>query len=160
MKHNKKLVVLVGNIGSGKSTLARTYTAKGCVIVARDALRYNIGGGEYIFDLKLEQAIWSTEFDMVENFMKTYVNIIIDEVGLTRAMRERYINLAHKYKYGTTALVLPEISMKESVDRRMKSPHGQPNRKLWEGIYKKFDSQYESPVSDEGFDSIIKLKRW
>ena len=158
MKHNKKLIVLVGNIGSGKSTLASTYTKEGYVIIARDALRYNIGGGEYIFDFKLEHAIWDTELAMVEGFMKIDVNIIIDEVGLTRTVRARYINLAYKYNYYTTALILPKLSMKESVDRRLKNPHGQPNRQLWEDIWIRFDSAYEPPIYDEGFDLITIVK--
>ena len=158
MKHDKKLIVLVGNIGSGKSTLTRIYTKEGYVIIARDALRYNIGGGEYIFDPKLEPAIWNTELAMVESFMKINANIIIDEVGLTRTVRERYINLAYKYNYHTTALILTKLSMKESVDRRLKNPHGQPNRQLWEDIWTRFDSVYEPPIFDEGFDLITIVK--
>ena len=158
MRHNKKLIILVGNIGSGKSTLARTYTKKGYVILARDSLRYAIGGGKYIFNLRLEHAIWDSEQNMVENFMKTNVNLIIDEVGITRIVRERYIHLANKYHYYITALILPKLSMKKSVDRRMKNPHGQDNRKLWEGVWKKFDTQYEIPIYEEGFNKIIKYK--
>ena len=160
MNHNKKLIVLVGNIGSGKTTLARKYAKKGYIIIARDALRYAIGGGDYIFDLKLEPAIWSSEKNIVENFMNTDVNIVIDEIGITKTMREPYISLAYKYSYSITALVLPQASMKESVDRRLKDPHGQPDRELWEGIYKKFESQCELPMYSEGFNRIIKLKRW
>jgi len=158
MKHNKKLIMLVGNIGSGKSTLAKTYTKKGYVIIARDDLRYNIGGGQYIFDLNLEPAIWNTELTMVENFMKENVNIVVDEVGIERTMRERYIKCARKYNYHTTALVLPKLSMKESVDRRMKNPHGQPNRQLWEDVWAKFNALYLPPIFEEGFNEIINYK--
>jgi len=159
MKHNKKLIMLVGNIGSGKSTLAKTYTKKGYVIIARDALRYNIGGGQYIFDLNLEPAIWNTELTMVENFMKESVNIIVDEVGIERTMRARYIECACKYNYHITALVLPKLSMKESVDRRMINPHGQANRQLWEEVWIKFNSLYKPPVLAEGFNKITNFKR-
>lgn len=157
VKFDKKLIVMVGNIGSGKSTLAKTYIKKGYIIVARDALRYSIGGGNYIFNPKLEPAIWNTEIAMIESFMKTNVNIVIDEVGITRAVRISYMNLAKKYSYHTTALVLPKLTMKESVDRRLKNPHGQSNRKLWEGVWRKFDSKYQSLTYDEGFCVIEEL---
>ena len=97
------------------------------------------------------------EFGMIKNFMEINVNIIIDEVGLTRSLREQYINLAYKYNYHITVLILPKLSMKESVDRRLNNPHGQPNRKLWEDIWTRFDSSYEPPIFDEGIDIILEF---
>ncbi len=70
MKKKPEIIILVGNIGSGKTTLAKKYAKKGYVIIARDDLRYNIGAGQYVFDRKLEKAIWQTEIDMVYNFLQ------------------------------------------------------------------------------------------
>jgi len=161
MKNYKKptLVILVGNIGSGKSTLCSEYAQKGSIIVSRDSLRYMIGNGRYRFDPKLETAIWSSELHLVEEFMKLRVNLVADEVGLTPRMRQRYLRLAKLYHYTPIAVILPRLPMKQSVDRRMKNPHGQPDRQLWEMVWKKFDIVYEEPTLDEGFKKIIRKRR-
>ena len=152
----KELVILVSNIGGGKSTTARKYQEKGYVVIARDGLRYSIGGGNYIFNPKYEPIIWETELCMLDSFMELGVNIVIDEVGINKAMRRRYIIPAKEYGYIVKCHLLPKLSMKEAVDRRMKNPHGQNNRKLWEQVWNKFQSQYEETSLAEGFDEIIK----
>jgi predicted kinase len=153
---SKELVVLVGNIGTGKSTVARKYQKKGYVVVARDGLRYSIGGGNYIFDPKYEPVIWEIELCMLESFMELGVNIVIDEVGVSKSIRMRYIVPGQDYGYTIKCHILPKLTMKEAVDRRMKDPHGQPNRKLWEEIWQKFHRMYEEPNLEEGFDEIIR----
>ena len=47
-----KIIVLVGNIGSGKTTWIKKFLKKTkgkYVVVSRDAIRYMMGGGKYIF---------------------------------------------------------------------------------------------------------------
>ena len=155
MKH--EIITLVGNIGTGKSTLAREYAKDGYVIISRDGLRYMIGGGEYIFDFDLEPIIWSSEIAIIREFMKRDIFIVIDGVGISKIMRKEYLKLAKEYYYKTVAIVMPKISRKEAVDRRMQSPHGQPDRKLWESVYDKFDKFLEIPTKEEGYDEVIKL---
>jgi len=152
----KDLIILTGNIGSGKSILTKQYQAKGYVVIARDALRYAIGGGTYVFNTEYEAIIWETELLMLEFFMKLGVNIVVDEVGVSKAMRLRYITPAKKYEYAVKCHVLPKLTMKESIDRRMRDPHGQYNRKLWESVWLKFAKIYEEPSFEEGFTEIIK----
>ena len=152
----KELIILCGNIGTGKSTLAKQYQEKGYVVIARDGLRYSIGGGNYIFNTDYEPIIWGTELYMLELFMEHGVNLVIDEVGISKSMRVRYIIPARDYGYTIKCRVLPQLSMKEAVDRRMKDPHGQPNKELWENAWVKFQAQYEEPTLDESFDEIIR----
>ena len=154
-----KCIILTGNIGSGKSTLVKEYVKKGYIAIARDALRYNIGAGKYIFDLKLEHAIWETELDMLINFLELGVNIIIDEVGMSRLMRQRYFGVIDFWgkNHEVISIEMPKLSKKESVDRRMQDPHGTPDRKVWEGVWDKFNAQYEKPTKKEGFDKLVKL---
>jgi len=151
-----KLVITIGNIGSGKSTLAKKYQEKGYIVIARDMLRYAIGGGNYIFDDKYESIIWKTELYMLESFMELGVNIVVDEVGISRSMRLRYIVPAKDYGYTIKCHILPKLTMKEAVDRRMKSPHGQPDRKLWNKVWQKFQRMYQEPNLEEGIDKIIR----
>jgi len=155
MKYNKEVILLVGNIGNGKSTLAKTYATKGFVIIARDALRYMMGAGDYVFDRDLESVVFKSELALVRNFMKKGVNLVIDEIGINKKLRARYLKEAKRHGYKTRAVVLYRLPMKESVDRRMKDPHGQFNRKLWENVWSRFDSQYTEPTLEEGFTKII-----
>jgi predicted kinase len=155
----KEVIILVGNIGTGKSTITKEYVKKGYIAIARDMLRYAIGDGEYIFDLEYEPAIWRTELFLYSLFLDLDTNIIVDEVGINKQMRARYIGKAKKKGYKITAIEMPKLTMEEAVNRRLNNPHCQPDRKVWEEIWKKFDRQYESPSKDEGFDKIIKLRR-
>jgi len=151
----KELIILTGNIGSGKSTLVKKFQSNNFVVIARDMLRYSIGGGTYTYNLEYEPIIWDIELELFYRFLELGVNIIIDEVGVSKEMRDRYIYNAREYDYKITSIVLPRLSMKESVDRRMINPHGQYDRKIWESVWTKFDNMYEEPSKDEGFDEII-----
>ena len=153
----KELIILIGNIGAGKSTLAKKYQKENYIVIARDQLRYAIGGGIYIFNYNYEPIIWKTEQYLFRKFVKLGVNIVIDEVGLTKAMRKRYILYAKRYNYKIIAIEFPRLSMKKSVNRRMNNPHGQDDRKLWESVWHKFNKIYESPKKSEGITKIIKL---
>ena len=153
----KELVILVGNIGCGKSTLAAEYISSGYVAIARDYLRYAIGEGKYIFNRNYEHIIWKTEQFMLKRFMELGVNIVVDEVGVSKKLRKGYLKLAKIFNYKTIALVLPQLSMEEAVDRRMKNPHGQYDRNLWEDVWKGFNSIYQEPKIEEGFDAVIKI---
>lgn len=153
----KEVLILVGNIGAGKSTLVKKYVDKGHIVISRDSLRYGIGGGKYIFNTDYESVIWATELTLFEEFLTRGVNIIVDEVGINISMRARYIEVAKAFGYKVKCIVLPKLSKEESVNRRMKDPHGTSDRKIWEGVWEKFDNMYEEPSLDEGFNKIIKL---
>lgn len=155
----KHLIILVGNIGSGKTTYVKKYQEQGYIVISRDSLRYGIGGGKYIFNLNYENIIWATELDMFNKFLELEENIIIDEIGLNRKIRRRYISYAIKKGYNITVIEMPKFSMEESVDRRMTNPHGQDDRELWNGIWKNFNEMYEEPNLNEGIDQIIKVDK-
>ena len=95
---------------------------------------------------------------MFNSFIRRGVNLVIDEVGINKHMRNRYIRVARQFNYKIIVIVMPKLTMKESVDRRMQDPHGQPDRNIWEGVWKKFDKMYEKPSKKEGINEIIYLK--
>jgi predicted kinase len=150
------VTLLIGNIGSGKSTIAKEL-AQNMVVISRDALRYMIGAGKYTFNPKLEHAIWGSEMCIVRQFMKLKTDILVDETGISVTMRKRYIKEAKKFGYKVVAIVLPILSKKESVDRRMQDPHQCPDRTVWEGVWEKFNNQFVMPSKKEGINKIIKL---
>lgn len=154
MAKTKQLIILIGNIGSGKSTLARKYIERGYVAIARDYIRYAIGEGKYVFNPQFEPIIWKVEQYMFNRFIELGVNIVVDEVGVSRRMRKAYIPYAKENNYKIIAIVLPRYTQEEAVNHRMKDPHGQNNKQLWENVWEKFDAIYTKPTKEEGFDEI------
>jgi len=152
----KELVLLVANIGEGKSTLAKQYQEKGYIVIGKDSLRYVIGAGNYVYKQEYEPIIWEIEINMLDSFMNIGADIVIDSVCVSKSMRARYIHCAGMYDYNIKCHVLPQLTMKEAVDRRMQNPHGQRDRELWERAWIKFQAQYEEPTLDEGIDEIIR----
>ena len=152
----KELVLLIANIGEGKSTLAKQYQEKGYVVISKDGLRYSIGAGNYVYKQEYEPIIWDIELSMLDSFMSLGVSIVIDSICVSKSMRARYINSAKICDYKIKCHILPQLTMKEAVDRRMRNPHGQRDRELWENAWVKFQAQYEEPTLDEGFDEIIR----
>lgn len=152
-----RLIVMVGNIGSGKSTLVKEIVAEhpDITVVSRDALRYMIGAGKYVFNPELEPHIFEAARLMIKELMHGQVEtILVDEVNVSEEYRQDYLYLAKTYDYETLAIVMPKLDKKTSVDRRMQNPHDQDTREIWEGVWDKFDGLYEEPTVEEGFDKI------
>jgi predicted kinase len=154
----KELIVLVGNIGTGKSTYSAKYQKQGYVIVSRDQIRYGMGNGIYVYNKLYEPTVWKIEDYMLRKWLELGVNIVVDEVGVTIQMREKYIEYGKMSDYKVIAIEMPRFSMKKAVARRMRNPHGQYNKQLWENVWTKFDSCYISPKKSEGFDKVIRLE--
>lgn len=155
--NKKEIIIMVGNIGSGKSTLAKKYVKKGYSVISRDAFRYMIGAGKYIFDIKLEPIIKKSTQLMLKTFMKNEIPIVYDETNVSKKLRASTIKIAKKYNYKITVIELPSLSKKISVNRRMKNPHGNYDRKIWNMVWNNFNNIYESPSKKEGIDKVIKL---
>jgi len=156
-RYDREFVVMIGNIGSGKSTLIPFLVKEGYVVVSRDSLRYMLGAGKYTFDSMLEPCVFQSEKKILRSLMTTGVNIVVDEVGMSRWMRAYYLKLCKRRRYKATAIVMKQLDMETCVDRRMQDPHGQHNRKLWEGVWTHFDKVYQEPSFSEGFKRIVRL---
>jgi predicted kinase len=155
----KELVILVANIGEGKTTLAKQYQKKGYIVISKDGLRYSIGSGNYVYKYEYEPIIWEIEEHMIEAFMELGVNIVVDSICVSKRIRSRYITLAKYNNYRVKCHILPKLSMKEAVDRRMKDPHQQNDRNVWKRVWRRFNKVYEEPKKSEGINKIIKEKK-
>jgi len=149
-----QLLLVVGNIGSGKSTKVKHLAQQGWIVISRDALRYMIGGSKYRFDFALEEYIRKSSLAVLEVFLKSKKNIVIDDVNISRRWRAIYVKLAKKYNYELRAHVLPRLTKKESVDRRLSNNHGDYTRFMWNVVWERFNLVYQMPTLKEGFDSI------
>lgn len=152
----KQLIILIGNIGSGKTTLCNKLVNNGFYIVSSDALRYMIGNGNYIFDNKIEPEINISSCNIAENLMKKNVDIVIDEVNMTKKRRKPFIKMAKLFNYRLIAYNFKKIPKNVALNRRMKNSHGDTSRKIWGIVYDRFNKSFEKPTKKEGFDIIIK----
>jgi len=156
-KYESKLIILVGNIGSGKSTYTKKYS-KDYVTLSPDAMRYMMGNGEYIFDPVLEPWLLGSLSHLYRDLVITGVNILIDSTNIKRSLREMYVEVAKKCNYHITCIEMPRLSKEESVARRLHDPHGSDDADIWGKVWEIMDSNYNEPLSDEGYDELIKLQ--
>ena len=152
----KTLILLVGNIGSGKSTEAEKWANIGYRVISRDAVRYMMGAGTYVFDTSLEPTIKRSTQALLEEFLKDEVNIVYDEVNVSKKLREPTIKLAKKHGYEVMVVVMPKIDKDMSVNRRLNNNHGDTTRSEWEYVWNMFNEMYEEPTMDEGVNIIAK----
>ena len=156
IKKDQIMAVLVGNIGSGKTTLSRQYADKGFIVLSRDGLRSMIDGERYRFDPEVEPHVFDIETYAINTFLKAGYNIVVDETNTSVRTRGRLLRIAQEHNVQTLVHVLPILSKKECVDRRMKHSNRGCSRKKWEEIWTRFDKSYVVPNPSEGFDSILK----
>jgi len=156
-----EVVMLIGNIGTGKSTTARDLQEKNkdYIIISADGMRYSIGGGNYLFNPKYESMIWRIVGFALNGFMELGINIILDATNLSLYSRKKNFDIIKKYNnYKVIGFVMPDLDMAVAVNRRMQNPHDNPDRNVWEGVWKRFNLMYEKPTKAEGFNEIIFLK--
>ena len=152
-----EIVIMVGNIGSGKSTLVGKYVEKGYLCVSRDALRYMVGAGKYIYNpIKIEESIFACEGKILRCLMLRRFNIVVDEVGVSKKFRYGYLQLARQYGYNAVAHVMRRLPKEICVERRMNNNHGDTSKEVWNRVWEKFNASYEEPSKTEGFTKIKK----
>ena len=159
IKFEKKMIILIGNIGSGKTTYCKKLVNQGYIIVSKDALRYMLGNGNYIFDRRLEASVHLSEKDILCNFVKLGVNVVVDDCNVYSRLRKHAIAIGKSQDYQITAYILPKLSQKACVDRRMKNSHGNSSRATWNKVWDMFNHNTEEPSYKEEFDKIIYLRK-
>lgn len=152
-----KLITMVGNIGSGKSTYVKQLVKEGYVVVSKDAIRYMLGAGKYIFNPILEDSIHCSITRLILKLAYNKVNMVIDETNMDRKTRKDCIDIGTSYGYSLEAIVMPKISREESVNRRLKSNHGYTPRAVWEEVFDRKEQAYQEPTIEEGFTEVTFL---
>lgn len=147
---------MVGNIGAGKSTLVKEYVDKGYRIISKDAIRYMLGGGQYIFDIALERQVDQIAKNAIIDLTYAGYNVVVDETNMDSLEREDYLHYI-RGDYKKIALVLPKLSKEESVRRRLQANHGDTPKEVWEEVWERKNKAFQEPSQEEGFDEIIKL---
>lgn len=158
-----KIYVMVGNIGSGKTTLVKKILVDhpDIVVISRDALRYMVGAGKYVFNSELESHIFEAARSMIQLVMQgEKFDILVDETNISVKNRRDYLDLAEWFGYEAIAIEMPHLCKKICVDRRMRDPHDQDDRSIWEGVWDKFNAIYEGPTKEEGFSRISEAREW
>ena len=161
MKRKPEFIIMVGNIGAGKSTLVKEFVELGYRVISKDAIRYMLGGGKYIFDLELERAVDEITKNAVIDLTYRGYNVVIDETNMDSLERGDYLHYIHENKnqtYEKTAIVFPRLSKEESVKRRLQSNHGDTPKEVWEGVWEIKNKAYQVPTKEEGFDTIKELE--
>jgi len=158
IKFDKKAIILIGNVGSGKTTYCSKLLKRGYICISKDSLRYMLGSGKYVFNKLLESSVHLSEIDLLYNFTKSGVNIVVDDCNINSRLRKHAISVLKGHDYFITAIVLSKLSQKICVNRRMKNPHSNPNKATWNKVWEMFDYNTEDPRYEEGFDRIIYLR--
>lgn len=159
MSNEKTLYLMIGNIGAGKSSYTKKLIKEtGALVVSPDSLRYMYGGGEYRFDYAYESYIWDLANYAVNSAMVKGKPVILDACLVSKKARKRWLMTAKTFDYRVCAVVLPKVSKRVSVKRRLKDNHGNGTKALWEQVWESFNNSYEEPSLREGLNQIIWVK--
>lgn len=150
-----ELVILIGNIGTGKSTISKKYSEKGYYVVCRDSLRTMIGGGKYIFNNDTEAVIDTVSKILLDELLNLKVNVVLDETNMAIRTRRYAIGMGKEHGYKVIAHVTRKLSKEDCIAYRMKDNLRGTPIFIWESVWEKFNSMYQQPSSDEGFDNIL-----
>lgn len=153
----REIQILIGNIGAGKSTYVKRMVDKGYVVISKDALRYMVGGGQYIYDEALEPVIHTMATGILLLLVFSRKNIIIDETNMSITERKDFMQYKYILDYKYTAIVFPKLSKEESVARRLQANHGVTPKEVWEQVWERKNAEYEEPTKEEGFYNIVNL---
>jgi protein phosphatase len=142
----KIIKILIGLPRSGKSTWIKDNKKEGEVILSADDLRYLVYNQRYWAEG--ESLVWSVRGIFLKYLLQQGVDIIIDETNTTKKARKNIIDLAKKYGYYITGIVIKNYP-NECIKRAEKT-----NQLDVIPVIHHMAENFESPEFDEGFDEI------
>jgi tRNA uridine 5-carbamoylmethylation protein Kti12 len=157
----RKLFILVGNVASGKTSWIKKYLKfiekeNTPVVLSKDAIRTMMGAGEYLWDKSLEGVVHDCFIEMLRLFMFQKIDIICDETNMRKSTRFKLLSLAHTLGYNSFAVLMPHITMDETIRRRCQGEESAWgfSKEIWQEVYKRKDEAFVEPTIDEGFKEI------
>lgn len=148
--------ILIGNIASGKSTFCTKKAAEGAVILNDDSLVKSIHADNYLlYNTSLKPLYKNLENQILIFGVVLGKDVIVDRSqNVTRASRRRFISMAHSLDTSVSARVFPFEKPEEHARRRAQQDLRGYSMEDWLKVAERFNSDYESPSFEEGFDSI------
>lgn len=160
-----RLIIMIGNIVSGKTTWIKQnrMVERSYIVLSKDDMRRMLGAGKYLYDEKLESIIHESLISMLHHFMRENIDIILDETNMDKVTRSHYLFLTkHGYDYETVAVVIPNPSKQEIIERirhrQNKIEWALTSEEVWKEVWERKNDKFEMPTKEEGFDEIWEIK--
>lgn len=150
------LELLIGNIAAGKSTYAMTRAKHGAIIVNDDAIVTALHGGNYLlYTSGLKPLYKHVENSIITMALSFGRDVIVDRPNGSRLTRARYIGLARSLDAPVRGVLFEKQVAAVHAKRRFNHDARGYTLAQWEAVAKRYDTNYETPQMDEGFDGIV-----
>lgn len=151
--------IVIGLIGSGKSTWSKSKlkdSTDPTVIVSKDALRYMINGGDYIYNELNEPMIDCMAKSIIRDAINHNKSVIVDETHVIKKYRTDLVEFIKDIDDSVRIVYVWCSETDKNLDYRMKDSRGY-DRETWEFVYKQLVEKFES-FDDEQCDDLIEFK--
>ena len=162
-----KVVIMVGNVGCGKSTLTRKMVEKNpnkYLVWNNDNFNFMMTSGLSSFTPLKNNFMNNMMYEFITNCLCNNHSFIIDATNMTKKGRIQHIRTIKSIVNELNNEIYSELvaydfgpGNHKTLERRLLSPR-ETKTHSWRKIHDNFKRIYSTPVTDEGFDSIIKVR--
>lgn len=137
-----KITLMVGIQGSGKSHFAEIVEDKNNIVLSCDRIR-----AEY--PTLNEAAVWRIFYEQLSAAVKNKKDIIIDNTNIKRKWRKEIIDRYKDNRDYYFRAIICQCPLNICIER-----NHQRDRVVPQYIIEKYNTEFEMPTYDEGFNSI------